>query len=360
VSLADGTTWRIDRVEDRGARSLEAVRVEPSSVIPSEAVEDLAPASDFVAPVPVSPVFLDLPLLSGSELPHAPHLAVTATPWPGAVAVYAAPGPDGFTFTRLIDRRATVGRLVTPLAAARTGLWDRAGPVRVQLAAGTLSGAEASAVLNGANLAAIGPGDGGDWEVVQFAQATLVGDGMWDVGMRLRGQLGSDATMPEIWPEGSLFVLLDGAPGQVDLGAATRGLSRHYRIGSARQPVDDPSYVEKILAFEGVGLRPYAPAHLRAARLGGDLALSWIRRTRIEGDSWSGLDVPLGEASEAYLLRIIDATALRREATLVAPVFTYSAAMRAADGVAAPYTVEVAQLSDRFGPGPFARIMIDD
>ncbi|PWK62168.1 putative tail protein [Roseicyclus mahoneyensis] len=360
VALPDGSTWRIDRVEDRGARNLEAVRVEPSVSDPSEAVEEFAPASSFVPPVPVTPVFLDLPLLSGSEVEHAPHLAVTATPWPGTVAVYTAAGPDGFTLNRLMERRAVIGMLETPLVAARPGLWDRAGALRVRLASGQLSAAEMAAVLNGANLAAIGSGDDGAWEVIQFAQATLVGEGLWDIAMRLRGQQGTDGVMPEVWPEGSLFVLLDGGPGQVDLGPASRGLARHYRVGSARRSVDDPSYVEKVLAFQGVGLRPYAPAHLRAQSLVGSLTLSWIRRSRIDGDSWEGVEVPLGETAEAYLLRVVDATGLRREVTLGAPGFTYTGAMRASDGTTAPFTIEVAQMSDRFGPGPFARIMIDD
>ena len=360
IALGDGSTWRIDRVEDRGTRNLEAVRVEPSVFLASDAIEERAPLASFVPPLPVSPVFLDLPLLRGDEIPHAPHLAVTATPWPGAVAVHASAAADGFVLNRLIDRRAVIGRLEAPLASARPGLWDRTGPLRVRLAGGALSAAEAAAVLNGANVAAIGPGDDGPWEVVQFADATLVGPDLWDIGLRLRGQQGTDAVMPEVWPEGSLFVLLDGAPAQVDPGASARGLARHYRIGPARRSVEDPSHVARTLAFAGVGLRPYAPAHLRAARRDGALDLGWTRRSRIDADSWEGMDVPLGESAESYLLRIRDGAGLRREITLAVPGYTYSAAARAADGTTAPFTIEVAQLSDRFGPGPFARITIDD
>ena len=360
VALEDGSTWRIDRIEDRGTREIEAVRVEPTSREPSDAVEEVVATTPNIAPVPVSPVFLDLPLLSGAEVEHAPHLAVSALPWPGAVAAYAAPGPDGFTLNRLIERRALIGRLVTPLRAARAGLWDRGAPVRVQLPTGQLSAAEQATVLNGANAAAIGLGDEDDWEVIQFADATLVGENLWDIGMRLRGQQGTDALMPAIWPEGSLFVVLDGAPVQIDLPVAARGLARHYRVGPALRAVDDASYVERVRAFRGVGLRPFAPAHLRARRQGGDLALSWVRRTRIDGDSWEGFDVPLGEASEQYLLRVWAGDAMRRETVLSVPNFTYSAAMRASDGIAGQYSIEVAQLSDRFGPGPFSRIAFDD
>lgn len=215
-------------------------------------------------------------------------------------------------------------------------------------------------MLAGANFAAIGSGSDGEWEVIQFADATLVGEDLWDVGLRLRGQAGSDAAMPDTWPEGSLFVLLDAAVGQVDLPPSARGLARHWRVGPARRAVDDASYTEQVLAFQGVGLRPFSLVHLRALRGAAGQSVTWIRRSRIDADNWDGLDVPLGEASEQYLLRVIDAAGLRREVTLTVPAFTYFDAMRAADGTAQSYSIEVAQLSDRVGPGPFVRIEIDD
>ena len=60
------------------------------------------------------------------------------------------------------------------------------------------------------------------------------------------------------------------------------------------------------------------------------------------------------------MLRVWVGAEMRRETVLSAPVFTYSAAMRASDGIAGQYSIEVAQLSDRFGPGPFSRIAFDD
>ncbi len=360
VALPDGSTWRIDRVTDRGALDVEAVRVEPTTSEPSDEIfEPVAPAS-FVPPLPVEPIFMDLPLLTGEEVPHAPHLAVAATPWPGPIAVWRAPGPDGFELDTIVEQGAIAGRLETPLAAAPPGLWDRGAPVRVRIASGALSSAEADAVLNGANAAAIGAGDGAGWEVIQFREARLVGEGLWEIAQRLRGQAGSDADMPTVWPEGSLFVLLDGAVGQVGLPAAARGLARYWRVGPARRGPDDPSHVERVLAFPGIGLRPLRPVHLRWRPEGGDRLATWIRRGRFDADSWEGMEVPLGEASEVYLLRIRDASGVLREETVTAPAFTYTAAMRSADGPGVPFWFEVAQVSERFGPGPFARIPIDD
>ena len=156
---------------------------------------------------------------------------------------------------------------------------------------------------------------------------------------------------------GSYVVRLDGAPQQVDLAAAKRGLARHYRIGPARRPVDDPSYQKAVLAFDGVGLRPLSPVHLRATDAsGGDTAYSWVRRTRIDGDSWEGMDVPLGEETEAYLVRVMQGNTVLREAQVSLPAWTYTAADQASDGVSGAFELHVAQISASFGPGVFGTL----
>jgi hypothetical protein len=393
IARDDGSTWRIDRVEDRGFRSIEATRVEPSTLIPSDEIEDFAPISQFQPPLPVDSEFLDIPLISGQEIEHAPHLAVSAKPWSGSVAVYASDSDDGFAFNTLIPRGATIGHLQTPLARAKPGLWDRGDACDVRIFAGGLSAATENAVLNGQNWAAIGHPTVPDWEIIQFADAQLINPGLWRIGRRLRGQQGTDAVMPDLWPVGTKFVLLDGAPTQLTLPEAARGLDRYWRIGPSRKPLTDPTYTQHIKAFYGVGLRPYSPVHLKANwASNGDLEISWTRRTRIDGDSWQGLDVPLGEASENYALRISDATGTKRSvgfgnspyALLMAafqglfnaisgggsspppqpdtpietPSFTYTATMQGDDGISLPFYIEVAQISQKFGIGPFARIDI--
>ena len=96
--------------------------------------------------------------------------------------------------------------------------------------------------------------------------------------------------------------------------------------------------------------------HLRVAEVaGGNLAVSWIRRTRIGGDRWDTPEVPLGEESESYLLRVMRGSAVLREVVVAAPLWTYPAAARAADGPQAGKRIEVAQISASFGPGSSAR-----
>ncbi|MBC7138713.1 MAG: glycoside hydrolase/phage tail family protein [Defluviimonas sp.] len=353
--------YRIDRVEVAGAAGTEAVRVEPGVYLASDEAEERVVPRPFSAPVPVFAQFLDLPLLTGEEVPHAPHLAVTATPWPGSVAVYSSASDAGYELNVLMSRRAVIGVTETALARAAPDNWDLGAPLRVRIYGGTLSSADEEAVLNGANSFAIGSGASSGWEVLQCQRAVLVAEGVYDLDLRLRGQLGTDADMPDEWPVGSYLVRIDGALQQIALSASARGLARHYRIGSASRGYDDPSYVHLLEAFRGIGLRPYAPCQLGWTADGaGGGTLRWIRRTRIDGDSWESVEVPLGETREAYEVRVVVSGVIRREETVSTPAWTYSAAQRAADAATAGFEIQVAQLSDAFGPGPFERIEIND
>lgn len=351
-----GRRWRIDRVEQAEFQTIEALRTEPGLFRPADEVEEGARSAQSLGDLPVYPVFLDLPLLTEDSVDHAPHIAVTARPWPGAAAVWSAPGDEGYVLNRRVDLAASIGRSESVMAAAAPGLWDRGPALRVKMSVGTLASASETAVLNGANAMAIGNPNAGDWEVFQFCNAVLVGPQTWELSTRLRGQLGSDGVMPAEWPVGSQVVLLNDALVQLDMPLSARGLDRHYRVGRAGRSFDDQLVVHSVRAFRGVGLRPYAPAHLRAERQGGDLGVTWKRRTRRDGDSWEAYEVPLAEDSERYLLRVLQGTTLLREVALTAPGWTYTAAMQGADGAGGAVVLAVAQVSAGYGPGPFARV----
>lgn len=353
-----GARYRIDRLEQAELQLADAVRVEPGVYSASDLPEDPVPERPFVAPVPVLPVFLDLPLMTGAEAPHAPYIAVSADPWPGGAAVYSSGSDEDYSLQDVISRQAVIGFTQTPLRRASAGVWDNGAPLRVELIAGLLESRPRDALLNGANLAAIGDGSPDNWEVFQFVQATLESPGTYALSGRLRGQLGSDAAIPDVWPEGSTFVLLDQRIAQTNLLRSERRVAKHYRIGPAARGYDDPSYVHQVLAFNGNGLRPYAPVHLRAHRAASEDQISWIRRTRLDGDDWEGLDVPLAEEAETYLVQVRSSGSLIREEITAEPRWVYSAAMKLSDGVSAGYDVQVAQVSASFGPGLFARLSV--
>ncbi|WP_071797114.1 baseplate multidomain protein megatron [Natronohydrobacter thiooxidans] len=358
VALDLGTgvgLWRIDRATLSGGRMIEATRVEDKLYDWGETGRAGLGLLNFQPPGPVQPVFLDLPLITGEEEAHHPWLGITARVWPGLVAVHHRAGGEQFDLEVLVGAPAVVGVTETALAASAPGLWDRGPALRVRMLSGTLASAAPLAVLSGANLMAIGLGE--DWELFQFAEAELVAPGVYDLRMRLRGQQGTDGIMPETWPAGALVVMVDARLEQLPVPSGALGLPRGYRIGPASRPLSDPSQRDFEAVFRGVGLRPYRPAHLRARPDGaGALVVRWVRRTRIGGDGWGMVEVPLSEVAEAYLLRVRQGGAVLREVTLSAPEWLYSAAMQAQDG--GGVVIEVAQVSDLFGPGPFASVEV--
>ncbi|WP_170468695.1 GTA baseplate fiber-binding domain-containing protein [Ruegeria arenilitoris] len=353
-----GVLFRIDRLEQAEMQLADAVRIEPGIYAPSDLSDDRVSTKPFVAPVPVFPVFLDLPLLTGSEVPHPPYIAVTADPWPGSAAVYSATNDEDYALQEVISAQAVVGTTQTPLRRASVGLWDDGAPLRVRLVDGLLESRPREALLNGANLAAIGDGTPGNWELFQFAAASLEDQGVYALSGRLRGQLGTDAAMPDVWPDGSTIVLLDERVFQTGLLRSERRVTKNYRIGPGTRAYDDPSFVHQVHTFDGNGLRPYAPVHLGATATAQGDQISWIRRTRLDDDSWEGLDVPLGEETESYLLRIRVNGGIVREQVLSEPRWIYAPGMKVADGVTGSYSVDVAQISASFGPGPFARTTV--
>lgn len=344
--------YRIDRVEQSDVQVVDAVRIEPQVYDVADIFDELVPARPFVAPVPVAALFLDLPLLRGDEVPHAPRLAVTANPWPGPVAAYQSSVDADYALNTLIATRSTMGVTQNSMIASCAGVFDRGDVLEVKLVSGTLESVTEEALLSGANMAAIGDESADNWEVFQFTKAELVAPDTYWLSTRLRGQAGSDGLMPKAWPSGSSFVLLNGIPEQIALSPNLRRIAQHFRIGPAQRGLDDPSYRHQVHAFDGNGLRPLSPCHVSVTKAtNGDYTASWIRRTRIEGDAWEVLDVPLGEEQEQYLIKVMQEDAVLREEVVDAALWSYPIAAQQADGVALPFEIAVAQVSSSYGPG---------
>ena len=105
------------------------------------------------------------------------RLAVFADPWPGPVAVWRSLD-DGASYQRVRDRRGarrSSARRSTICRGADQPLGQGRNRVRVRLYGGALASASDLRVLGGANAAAVQRPDGA-WEVLQFANAVLVGE----------------------------------------------------------------------------------------------------------------------------------------------------------------------------------------
>jgi hypothetical protein len=356
-------SYRIDRVELGSFQTLKGVHSDAKLYQPQPYQADRLRLDRFVPPLPVFATFLDLPSLSGDEQPQAPYVAASAEPWPGRVAVYASYSLHDYALAQVITRQSYIGRLCSPLPAGPLGLIDRGTQLLVEMPNLPLSSIKLEAFLAGQNKMAIGDGSAGNWEIVQFQFAALRQRGVYQLSGLLRGLHGSDAIMPDEWPSGSLLVTLDQAPPQISVSPIKRGIERHFRIGPAAKPFDDPIFQSSSQVFLKNVLRPYRPCHIEIRIKPEVIEFTWLRRGRVDADLWQEGEIPLAEAAERYRVRILAQSVVLREAYPERPVWTYEKAWYVSDlktNNMNGLRFEVAQLSDRFGPGPSAYITISE
>lgn len=326
--------------------------------------EDTLEPAPRAVPAPPLVEIMDLPTLAdGDAAPHAPWLAAYASPFAGA-AVFRASGRSGFILDAVVEDAAVFGELAFPFYAGPVWRWDRVNDLYVDVVPGAvLESREEIDVLNGANVAAIRT-PGGAWEILQWRTAEMLAPDRYRLSNLLRGGRGTEHAMGNPTAAGARFVLLDGAPVRSTLPLSERGLARTWRYGPAELPLDDESFDAAVLAVDGIGLRPLAPVHLRGRldHATHDWHLGFVRRTRVDGDSWQGLDAPLGEDRELYAVHILDGDAVVRTVETTRPDLLYTAAMQIADFGAPQWTVaiRVAQLSTGFGPGTPAQTLAFD
>lgn len=196
-------------------------------------------------------------------------------------------GPSGRT-------RSIVGTVTATLPAMNPLLVDRSSSIVVELADEdmTLANASAGQLATGANRALVGS------EIVQFAQAESLGNGNWKLTGLLRGRGGTESAVADHGP-GEDFVLLDQRPKLLDatVVAAMDGTEIVAAGRGDAEPVHCP------IALRGITLRPLSPVHGKSETgPDGSVKLIWTRRARGAWQWPDGIDTPLNEEAERYLV----------------------------------------------------------
>ena len=287
-----GVELALERVLPTGADAAPQLAADPGRVNPPV---DVAPGATVL-------VAFELPLDGTLSIPDTsrPFAALSSSSpnWSGA-ALYADHGDGDLRPLGSSGRaRGVIGAATSPLPAASPLLLDRSSQLFVSLLdpAMQLLSMDLRQLSLGANLALVGS------EILQFANATPLGGGAWRLEGLLRGLAGTEGGMAG-HAAGDPFVLLDSRILALDAAIVGSGADRQVvAIGRG-----DPDPVAAPVLLGGITLRPLAPVHPRAATLAdGTLRLSWTRRAR-GGWTWrDGVDVPLVEEGERYLVTLGD------------------------------------------------------
>ena len=277
------------------------------------------------------------------------HIAVNAVPWGRSYSVLASPTQDNFLHKSDVDRQAIMGTVVSAVGAGIIGRWDYANTIQLTLQYGTLQSVEPLYLYNGANLLVVEAGNG-KHELIQFRKAEIQSDGTWRLSELLRGQLGTEIETGIGIEAGARAVLLDDAVQSVQLDPAEYGIELNWRVGPVRHPVASDVFTQQAHTNHGRDRMMLSPVHLKSQlNANGDLSCTWIRRSRINADSWVDPEIPLDAIQEMYRVRIIDRSGIIvREETVTEPLYIYPAEHMFGDFGARPIDlkIQVAQLSD--------------
>ena len=150
---------------------------------------------------------------------------------------------------------------------------------------------------------------------------------------------------------GRRVMILDARVGSVLVEPAWLGETRDFRVYAGSSDVEGTAIS---VSTNSAAALPLPPVHLRARRgVSGDIALSWVRCSRADGDGWGAAESPLEHAPEHYRLVVFDGAAAVRTLDLNGAAATYASAEQAADFGTPPsaFTFTVAQLSPVLGAG---------
>ena len=303
--------WRERAVE------LELVKLSSANAASSPADPgQIVPPADIAAGPSVLSVF-GLPWDgTGSAASAQVFAALTTTP-PGSSAMLYSAEQDQLRPLFSVRGNALQGTLEGGLGSSPAMRFEGAASFEARVTGdpGRLAPASIDALAGGANKMLVGT------EIIQFATPIDLGDGRWRFEGLLRGRGATEAAAQAGHPSGVRIVFLDDR--LASLGSELPGTGTLRLAASA---IGDTQPAETIATDADRSLRPLTPVHPRFdRRADGTIALCWTRRARGAWTWPDGVDAPLVEEAERYLVGLgpLDAPVVSwnpdRPALLVAP-----------------------------------------
>jgi len=332
--------WQITGLDGLGVRTAQARRTGASTVNISNGVAPgVVAVPDWVsAPEGYG---LDIADFTGTGLRTGPLVGVLVNPFVDTQITE----PNGAA----VDLTAPVriGVLLSDLAAGPVGRFDTANSVDILLPGVALASLSDVDVLSGGNLLAVETVHG--WEILQAADIELIGVDTYRMSRLLRGQYGTDHVLGSTVQAGARTVYLGQGWQDIPVSADLRGTDIEFTLtASGRENTE--SFNQN---YQANHLRPLSPVHIKAVRTGDTIEISWIRRTRVGGDNWASLDVPLGEEIERYAVDFMDGAlaVLTKDVNTASLQISLTELETVYESPLGEMTISVSQISQNYGRG---------
>jgi hypothetical protein len=269
--------------------------------------------------------------------------------------VYISRNGIDYTLKDVVSTPGFFGRALNALPDHTSALVDVVNHVDIEINDGELSSTTLDDLLSDQSLNLFFIGD----EMVQAANVSLIAAKTYRLSTLLRGRFGTEhhtgshAIDEKAAVYGTGFYMGLSASSDYNTTLYLKLVSNGQDYGSI---ATEHSFVADFRT-----LLPYSPVNVDAVLSGGDVVISWHRRSRY-GDELpsTGAEVPLFEATEEYQVDIVNSGGdVVRTLSTTTQTATYTAAQQTADGGAVSVIrCKVYQLSAEIGRGTPSNLLV--
>lgn len=238
---------------------------------------------------------LDIPILPFEQPTSQGRVFIAACGygrnWSGCEIFSSIDPNSAFENIDRVQSAASMGYVINDVIPTSPYLIDHTNKIVVNLIHGQLHSISEGLFMNGGNLALIGN------EIIHFRDAKLIGDHKYELSILARGRQGTEQHI-NTHIAGERFVLLNSAIQKIELPNNFIGQKRYLKAVSIGDTLNSAEVME--FNYQGNYLKPFSVVNIKRD----GQKLSWNRRSRYNSFLLDGVDIPLGEESENYLIEI--------------------------------------------------------
>lgn len=292
-------------------------------------------------------VLVDAPLIENNQdNPAFASVMWGQGSWPGGTLYQSI--DNGQVYNPILSQVniPVVGQALNVIPAHDGFTIDRSSSLSIDVKSGSFSSITEDQMMTGQNYCVYGAD--GRWEVIQFSNAALQGNGTVDITTFVRGARGTEDNTG-LHETGDYIILFDSSIADyVSSSLESLTLDRLYKAVTFGRNIADASSIT--FSYDAVNLKPLQPLYAEGSKVGSIWTITVYARTRFGGSFWVTGTPPIDETDLNYELDVLDGNDVlvtlqtTKSAGVDTFVFTY-------DSAAISLDIAVYQISARVGRG---------